>query len=101
MLGYKAKQGFVIYRCRIRRGGRKRRYQRVAPMVSPRHMVSTSLSLSEVTRLWQRADVDVPSRPSRSSTLTGLPRMLPTNTMNASWSTEPIRSSDETPPSTG
>merc|ERR1719376_187446 len=25
MLGYKAKQGFVIYRCRIRRGGRKRK----------------------------------------------------------------------------
>merc|ERR1711862_600176 len=34
-LGYKAKQGFVIYRVRVRRGGRKRRSGRVASTVSP------------------------------------------------------------------
>ncbi len=28
MLGYKAKQGYVIYRVRVRRGGRKRPYHR-------------------------------------------------------------------------
>ena len=31
MLGYKAKQGFVIYRVRVRRGGRKKPVSKVCP----------------------------------------------------------------------
>merc|ERR1711998_320023 len=38
-VGYKAKQGFVVYRVRIRRGGRKRPVPVVSPRVSPRTRV--------------------------------------------------------------
>ncbi|XP_065844657.1 large ribosomal subunit protein eL15-like [Oscarella lobularis] len=37
-LGYKAKQGFVIYRIRIRRGGRKRKVPKGATMGKPANM---------------------------------------------------------------
>merc|ERR1711928_58962 len=40
-LGYRATQGFVIYRVRVRRGGRKRPVQRLALMASLKAMVST------------------------------------------------------------
>ncbi|KAI1294599.1 60S ribosomal protein L15 [Halotydeus destructor] len=36
-LGYKAKQGFVIYRIRIRRGGRKRQVQKGATFGKPKN----------------------------------------------------------------
>ena len=35
-LGYKAKQGFVIYRVRVRRGGRKRPVPKVRASETPR-----------------------------------------------------------------
>eukprot|EP00899_Mesostigma_viride_P008436 jgi/Mesvir1/17594/Mv08826-RA.1 len=36
-LGYKAKQGFVIYRCRVRRGGRKRPVPKGQVYGKPKH----------------------------------------------------------------
>ncbi|KAB0360037.1 hypothetical protein FD754_004193 [Muntiacus muntjak] len=41
-LGYKAKQGYVIYRIRVRRGGRKRPVPEGATYGKPVHHVSTS-----------------------------------------------------------
>ena len=35
MLGYKAKQGFVIYRVRVRRGGRKKPVSKVGTQQTP------------------------------------------------------------------
>ena len=39
LLGYKAKQGFVIYRVRVRRGGRKRPAPKYRSMASQRVLV--------------------------------------------------------------
>nr|CAI9694928.1 unnamed protein product [Rangifer tarandus platyrhynchus] len=46
-LGYKAKQGYAIYRVRVLRGGRKRRVPKGATYGKPVHHVSTSSSLLE------------------------------------------------------
>merc|ERR1712037_209980 len=48
-LGYKAKQGFVIYRIAMRRGGRKSPWPRVVPMVNPRPLVLSSSRSPSVT----------------------------------------------------
>merc|ERR1712107_742897 len=80
-LGYKAKQGYVIYRIFMRRGGRKRPLPRAAPMVSPRPPVpSTSRSLRGIFSLLPRRGLDVDSKDSGFLTLTGLARILPTST---------------------
>jgi ribosomal protein L15E len=52
-LGYKAKQGFVIYRVRVRRGGRKKplRKVRAARLVARRSRVETGNGLSLCGRL--------------------------------------------------
>lgn len=42
-LGYKAKQGFVIYRIRVRRGGRKRKGMFAADASSPRRRTMRSI----------------------------------------------------------
>ena len=41
-LGYKAKQGYVIYRVRVRRGGRKRPVNKVCRTARFRYMRRTS-----------------------------------------------------------
>ena len=57
-LGYKAKQGYVIYRVRVRRGGRKRPVPKGATMGKPTNMGVTQLkfqrshrSVAEVGRI--------------------------------------------------
>lgn len=42
-LGYKAKQGFVIYRIRVRRGGRKRQVHKGKTMGKPKNQGVTGL----------------------------------------------------------
>ena len=57
-LGYKAKQGYVIYRVRVRRGGRKRPVRKGATMGKPTNQGVTQLkfqrslrSVAEVSRI--------------------------------------------------
>jgi len=49
-LGYKAKQGFVIYRVRIRRGGRKRPVHKGKTMGKPKNQGVTGLKYSRNLR---------------------------------------------------
>ena len=44
-LGYKAKQGFVVYRVRVRRGGRKRPVPKVRAAARPRRLAVCLLVL--------------------------------------------------------
>jgi Ribosomal L15 len=46
LLGYKAKQGFVIYRSRVRRGGRKRPVHKGRIMRKPKNQVSTFIPMT-------------------------------------------------------
>merc|ERR1712149_124082 len=78
-LGYKATQGFVVYRIRIRRGGRKKPVPRVSPWASPFTRVSSCNSPDVSSRLL-RSVLDVTAAPSVSSTHTGLVRTPPTST---------------------
>ncbi len=55
MLGYKAKQGFVIYRVRVRRGGRKKPVSKVRSQQQLRSPFSgsvISIQRSALSRLW-------------------------------------------------
>lgn len=56
-LGYKAKQGFVIYRARVRRGGRKRPVRKGATMGKPTNQGVNQLkfqrSLRSVAEVWE------------------------------------------------
>ena len=49
-LGYKAKQGFVIYRIRVRRGGRKRRAPKGATCGKPVSMFKNLIDLLDKAR---------------------------------------------------
>jgi len=58
-LGYKAKQGYVIYRVRVRRGGRKRKVPKGAQCGKPTNIGVTQLkfqrslrSVAEVSSSW-------------------------------------------------
>merc|ERR1712244_208536 len=50
-LGYRAKQGYVIYRIRIRRGGRKRPVPKGATYGKPVNQVLTRSRISDRTKL--------------------------------------------------
>merc|ERR1711871_1694780 len=54
-LGYKAKQGYCIYRVRIRRGGRKRPSTRVKCTESRATPVSTTGRLAALCVVWLRS----------------------------------------------
>merc|ERR1712154_302404 len=54
-LGYRAKQGYVIYRIRIRRGGRKRPVPKGATYGKPVNQVLTRSRISDRTKLSQRS----------------------------------------------
>lgn len=49
-LGYKRKQGFVIYRCRVRRGGRKRPVPKGIIYGKPKHQGVTGLKFQRSLR---------------------------------------------------
>ena len=49
-LGYKAKQGYVIYRVRVRRGGRKRKVRRGAQCGKPTNMGINQLKFQRSLR---------------------------------------------------
>lgn len=55
-LGYKAKQGYVIYRVRVRRGGRKRKVRKGQKTGKPTNIGVTQLkfqrSLRSVAEVW-------------------------------------------------
>ena len=76
-LGYKAKQGYVVYRVRVRRGGRKRPVPKGATMGKPTNQGVTELkfqrshqSVAEVSGSWFNARHVVTSR-SCVGTMTG------------------------------
>ena len=50
-LGYKAKQGYVIYRIRVRRGGRKKPVSK-ARIAMPRTVPSCGQCTSDQRKLW-------------------------------------------------
>merc|ERR1712167_368689 len=72
-LGYKATQGFVVYRIRMRRGGRKKPVPKGATMGKPVHM---GVFVQATRRLQSVATAE----PFEFSTLTGLVKTPPTNT---------------------
>merc|ERR1719312_2151278 len=77
-LGYKAKQGFCIYRISMRRGGRKRPVAKGCPYAKPK--TSGAVKEQKPERNLSAAD----SRVSASSTPTGLARTRPTSTTRSS-----------------
>merc|ERR1712045_684918 len=78
-LGYRAKQGYVIYRIRIRRGGRKRPVPKGATYGKPPTRESTLSRTSVLTRLLLRSVLAVVAKLSAFSHHTGLDRTRPTS----------------------
>merc|ERR1711879_614123 len=100
-LGYKAKQGFVVYRVRVRRGNRKKQVAKGATFGKPTNQGVNQLkfqrSLRSVAESVSRDDAAV----FVSSTPTGSTRTVCTSTSRSSSSTLRTRLSAGTPGSTG
>merc|ERR1712079_325309 len=80
-LGYKNKQGFVIYRIAMRRGGRKRPVAKGCPYGKPIPLVpSKNRSQRGTSNPLQRSVSAVDSRVSVCSTLIGWVRIPPIST---------------------
>lgn len=60
-LGYKAKQGYVIYRVRVRRGGRKRKVRRGAQCGKPTNMGINQLKFQRSLRSVAEVSVSLSS----------------------------------------
>jgi len=110
-LGYKAKQGYVIYRIRVRRGGRKRPAPKGATygtgnpilrcrvrvcsdadsgsyfQANPPTKVSTNSSTNGLSKPQLKSVLAAAAQISESSTLTGSTKILRTNTSKSSLST--------------
>merc|ERR1711953_320481 len=78
-LGYKATQGFVVYRIKIRRVGARSQYPREQPWVSPSTRVFSCSSLDD-SSLSLKSVSDATVVLSESSIPTGLARTRPTST---------------------
>lgn len=99
-LGYKAKQGFVIYRTRVRRGGRKRPVPKGATYGKPTNegvnQLKNQRSIQATAEVWVHLFYWSPCRtvsaesvvPSVSWVLTGLVRTAPSNSTRLSVLTQ-------------
>merc|ERR1712018_92434 len=82
-LGYKATQGFVVYRIRIRRGGRKKPVPKGATMGKPVHQ-GVFMQFARRLQSVPKSVSVVTAVPSVFSTHTGLVKTLPTSTSKLS-----------------
>merc|ERR1711904_529453 len=84
-LGYKAKQGYCIYRVRIRRGGRKRPVHKGQVYGKPRNAGINHLKARRSLRSVARSVLPASAVTSVFSTHTGLTRMPPSSSSRSSW----------------
>jgi len=90
-LGYKHKQGYVIYRVRVRRGGRKKPVRKGIVCGKPSNQGVVQLKFARNLRSVAEERVGRKSEVLESWTHTGLLKMPLTNITKSFWSTLPIR----------
>merc|ERR1719482_2476290 len=90
MLGYKSKQGFVIYRVRVKRGSRKKPYQKGINYGKPRNC---GINKQKWRRNHRSKAEERVGRACACSTRTGSRRTRCTSTTRSSWWTRTTRPS--------
>merc|ERR1711964_522654 len=100
-LGYKAKQGYVVYRIRIRRGGRKRPVPKGATYGKPKTHGVNQLKFARSLRAVVRTKLVDAANPCESSTPTGLLKTPPSSSLKSFWLTLSTKLSVVIPRSTG